>query len=48
MAFVFMALLTFTGFVIFPNMANYMVMNVGLSEKQLPLIYLAGGVLHRI
>lgn len=44
MAFLFMALLTFTGFVIFPNMANYMVWNVGLTEAELPLIYLAGGV----
>jgi predicted MFS family arabinose efflux permease len=44
MAFLFMALLTFTGFVVFPNIANYMVMNVGLTEKQLPWIYLAGGL----
>jgi predicted MFS family arabinose efflux permease len=44
MAFLFMALLTFTGFVVFPNIANYMVMNVGLTEKQLPLIYLFGGL----
>ena len=43
MAFVFMAVLTFTGFLIFPNLANYMVWNVGLTESQLPLIYLAGG-----
>ena len=43
MAFLFMALLSFTGFVIFPNIANYMVWNVGLTEKQLPFIYLAGG-----
>jgi predicted MFS family arabinose efflux permease len=43
-AFLFMALLTFTGFVVFPNIANYMVMNVGLTEKQLPLIYLSGGL----
>lgn len=43
MAFAFMALLTFTGFLIFPNLANYMVWNVGLTEAQLPLIYLAGG-----
>jgi predicted MFS family arabinose efflux permease len=41
MAFLFMALLTFTGFLIFPNMANYMVWNVGLTEAELPLIYLA-------
>ena len=29
---------------IFPNLANYMVLNVGLTEKQLPLIYLSGGL----
>jgi predicted MFS family arabinose efflux permease len=44
MAFLFMALLTFTGFLIFPNLANYMVMNVGMTEHQLPLIYLVGGL----
>ena len=44
MAFMFMAVLTFTGFLIFPNLANYMVLNVGLTEKQLPLIYLCGGL----
>jgi len=44
MAFLFMALLSFTGFVVFPNIANYMVCNVGLTERQLPLIYLAGGI----
>jgi predicted MFS family arabinose efflux permease len=44
MAFIFMAVLTFTGFLIFPNLANYMVLNVGLTEKQLPLIYLSGGL----
>jgi predicted MFS family arabinose efflux permease len=44
MSFLFMALLSFTGFIIFPNIANYMVWNVGLTEKQLPLIYLAGGL----
>lgn len=43
MALIFMGLLTFMGFVIFPNMANYMVANAGLTEKQLPLVYLAGG-----
>jgi predicted MFS family arabinose efflux permease len=43
-AFLFMALLTFTGFVVFPNMANYMVANVKLTENQLPLIYLIGGL----
>jgi predicted MFS family arabinose efflux permease len=43
MAFVFMAALTCTGFLVFPYIANYMVANVGLTEKQLPLIYLSGG-----
>ncbi|HLH52296.1 MAG TPA: MFS transporter [Verrucomicrobiae bacterium] len=44
MAFLFMAMLSFTGFVVFPNIATYMVLNVGLTERQLPLIYLAGGL----
>ena len=43
MAFVFMAALTCAGFTIFPNLATYMVYNVGLTEKQLPFIYLVGG-----
>jgi predicted MFS family arabinose efflux permease len=43
MAFLFMAVLTVAGFLVFPNISNYMVDNVGLTEKQLPLIYLAGG-----
>jgi predicted MFS family arabinose efflux permease len=44
MAFVFMAVLTCAGFAIFPTLATYMVYNVGLTEKQLPFIYLAGGL----
>jgi predicted MFS family arabinose efflux permease len=44
MAFLMMGLLTFSGFMIFSNMANYMVWNVRLTEKQLPLIYLSGGL----
>jgi predicted MFS family arabinose efflux permease len=44
MAFVFMAVLTASGFVVFPYLSNYMVGNVGMTEKQLPLIYLAGGL----
>jgi predicted MFS family arabinose efflux permease len=44
MAFLFMALLSFTGFVVFHNIATYMVLNVGLTERQLPYIYLAGGL----
>lgn len=43
MAFLFMAVLTGTGFLVFPYLSNYMVANVGLTEGQLPLIYLCGG-----
>ena len=43
-AFLFMAVLTCAGFSIFPNLATYMVYNVGLTEKQLPFIYLTGGI----
>jgi predicted MFS family arabinose efflux permease len=44
MAFLFMGLLIFAGASIFPFIATYMVANVGLTEKQLPLIYLSGGL----
>jgi predicted MFS family arabinose efflux permease len=44
MAFLFMAVLTCAGFTIFPNLATYMVYNVGLTERQLPFIYLTGGL----
>lgn len=44
MAFLFMAFITCAGFTIFPTLATYMVYNVGLTEKQLPLIYLTGGL----
>ncbi len=44
MALLFMAMLMCTGFVVFPFLATYMVQNVGLTEKQLPLIYLCGGI----
>jgi len=43
LAFLFMAALTITGFLVFPYIANYMVANVSLTEKQLPWIYLSGG-----
>ena len=43
MAFLFMAVLTVTGFVIFPYLSTYMVANAGMTEKQLPLIYVFGG-----
>jgi predicted MFS family arabinose efflux permease len=44
MAFLFMAVLTCAGFTIFPTLAAYMVFNVGLTENQLPFIYLTGGL----
>lgn len=44
MAFLFMAVLTATGFVIFPYLSTYLVANAGLTERQLPLIYLFGGM----
>jgi predicted MFS family arabinose efflux permease len=44
MALVLMAVMTATGSLLFPGIANYMVANVGLTEQQLPLIYLAGGL----
>ncbi|MDB6110457.1 MAG: sugar transporter [Pedosphaera sp.] len=43
-AYLFMAALTCAGFCVFPYIATYMVANVGLTEKQLPLIYLFGGL----
>src|SRR4051812_40771179 len=42
-AFLFMGMLTFTGFVVFPYMPKYLVANAGLTEKQLPWIYICGG-----
>jgi predicted MFS family arabinose efflux permease len=44
MAFLFMAVLTCTGALIFPYIATYMVANTGMTEKQVPFIYLAGGI----
>jgi predicted MFS family arabinose efflux permease len=43
-ALMFMAALICTGFMVFPFLATYMVKNVGMTEKQLPLIYLCGGI----
>jgi predicted MFS family arabinose efflux permease len=43
-AFLFMGMLTFTGFVVFPYLPKYLVANAGLTEKQLPWIYICGGV----
>ena len=44
MAFIFMAVLTCAGGLIFPFIATYMVSNTGMTQNQLPYIYMAGGV----
>ncbi len=44
LALLFMAFLMCTGFVVFPFLASYLVKNVGLTERQLPWVYLSGGV----
>jgi len=43
-AFVFSALLMFTGFTVIPYLTIFMQANVGLRQDQIPLIYLFGGV----
>lgn len=40
----FMFMLMFGHFAIIPFMSPYLVANVGLSEKHLPLVYLVGGI----
>jgi predicted MFS family arabinose efflux permease len=42
-AFVFMALMVFSGFTVIPYVSLYLVANVGVREQDLPQIYLAGG-----
>ena len=42
-AFVFMAMLTWAGFMVFPYVPDYMSSNVGFSERDLAWIYLFGG-----
>ncbi len=44
-AYIFMAALTCAGFCVFSYIPTYMVKNVGLTNAQLPLIYLAGGLI---
>ncbi len=44
MAFVFMAVLTAAGALIFPYIATYMVSNTGMTQHQVPYIYFAGGL----
>ncbi len=44
-AFLFSAMLFFSGFAVIPFISPYMVANVGVAESQLPLLYLVGGAL---
>jgi predicted MFS family arabinose efflux permease len=44
MAFVFTAVLTAAGALVFPYIPTYMVSNTGMTEKQVPYIYFAGGL----
>lgn len=43
-AFVFAALVMFTGFTVIPYITIYMQTNVGMRPDQVPLIYLVGGI----
>lgn len=44
-AFLFMAVVIFAGFAVYPNISNHMVSNVGLNSRtQLPLVYVCGGI----
>jgi len=42
-AYLFVVLLSFSAFMVIPYIAVYTTSNVGVTERQLPLIYLAGG-----
>ena len=42
-ALVFMALIMFSGFTVIPYITIYVTANVGISQKDIPLIYLFGG-----
>ncbi|EMI21961.1 Major facilitator superfamily MFS-1 [Rhodopirellula maiorica SM1] len=44
-AFALIIALTCSGFLIFPYISAYFVGNVGMSEQQLPWVYIAGGAL---
>jgi predicted MFS family arabinose efflux permease len=43
-ALALMAVITIGGFMIIPDLANYLVNNVGLSPSELRMVYLVGGV----
>jgi predicted MFS family arabinose efflux permease len=44
-AFALIVMLMVGSFTVFPMLSPYLVRNVGLTEDQLPLVYIAGGVL---
>ncbi len=44
-AFALVAALSMGGFAVIPYISPYLVSNVGMSEEQLPFVYIAGGVL---
>jgi predicted MFS family arabinose efflux permease len=44
-AFALIVTLMIGNFTVFPYLSAYLVANVGMSEQQLPLVYIAGGVL---
>lgn len=44
-AFALIVMLMVGSFAVFPMLSPYLVANVGLTEKQLPLVYIAGGAL---
>jgi DHA1 family inner membrane transport protein len=44
-AFALIVMLMVGSFAVFPMLSPYLVKNVGLSEDQLPLVYIAGGML---
>jgi MFS transporter, DHA1 family, inner membrane transport protein len=44
-AFMLMTMLMIGSFTVFPYLSPYLVGNVGMTEQQLPLVYIAGGAL---
>ncbi len=44
-AFALMISLTLSGFLVFPYLSTFLVGNVGMKESELPMLYIAGGVL---
>lgn len=44
-AFALMISLTLSGFLVFPYLSTFLVGNVGMRESELPMLYIAGGVL---